>query len=345
MTTTAPHSLALQRIALQLSALTTGEAPHSRFYSADSPPPHVPPALQYDKTTRPLVADAAAGEGVVRVRRGVYVPTPESVRTFDAEFLTEVRGVVEALETDFWISHTAAARLHGLWTYRDPGQVHVTHEHNPSVKDEGRLIRHWSKKLPARDRTVIGGIPVTTLERTIVDVACSSSLPCALVTATAGFRAGANPVVVGQILDERAGGRGVVQARRTMELCEPDCAAPGEALTLLAAILAGLPRPQVQVPVGIPGGTAWLDVAWPAIKAGLEFDGAVKFSGLLGDPLAARDVQSVRQAGIEHAGWHVESVVWDETMEFEALQERISAFYRRAAARFSRSDTPVLASV
>ncbi|WP_129786906.1 hypothetical protein [Promicromonospora panici] len=344
MTTTPSHTLALRRIALQLDALTAGEAPHSRFYSADSPPPTVPPALQYDKTTRPLVADAAKSERVVRVRRGVYVPTPESVRAFDAEFLTEVRGVVEALDTEFWISHTAAARLHGLWTYRDPGHVHVIHEYHPSVQDEGRLIRHWSKRLPARDRTVVGGIPVTTLERTMVDVACSAPLSCALVIVTAGFRAGADPVVVGQILDERAGGRGVVQARRVMELCDPDCASPGEVLMRLAAILAGLPQPQIQVPVAIPGGTAWLDLGWPAIRAGLEFDGAVKFSGLLGDPLAARDRQSSRQAGIEHAGWQVESVVWDETVEFEALQERICAFYRRAATRHSRSSKPVLAT-
>src|SRR5690606_28134841 len=124
------------------------------------------------------------------------------------------------LTTEFWVSHTAAARLHGLWTYRDPGLVHVVHEHRPCVREEGRLRRHWTKELPERDRTTIDGVPVTTLERTIVDVACNASLPCALVTATAGFRAGADAAVVGRILAERVGGRGVVQARKVTELCD-----------------------------------------------------------------------------------------------------------------------------
>jgi len=337
--TTLPHLLALRRIGLQVQSLVTGEAPHARFYSADRTPPKLPLAVPYDRTTRPSVVEASAAGDVVRVRRGVYVaPTGSSASPFDTTFLNEVRGVVEALSTDFWISHTAAARLHGLWTFRDPGLVHVTHERNPCVQDEGRLRRHWTKVLPARDRTIIDGVPVTTLERTIVDVACSARLPCALVTATAGFRAGADAAVVGQILDERSGGRGVVQARRVMELCDPDCAAPGEVLVRLAAIEAGLPEPRVQVPVTIPGGTAWLDVGWPAIKAGLEFDGAVKFSGLLGDPLEARRRQAVRAAGLAEAGWLVESVRWDETMEFQALQDRVNAFYRRAATRSARRD-------
>jgi hypothetical protein len=292
-----------------------------------------------------MVVEAAASDGVVRVRRGIYVPTPETFRPFDSEFLVEVRGVIDALNTEFWISHTAAARLHGLWTYRDPGKVHVTQEYNPCVQDEGRLTRHWSKRLPPRDRTMVRDVPVTTLERTIVDVACSASLACAVVTATAGFRAGADPVVVAQILDERAGCRGVVQARKVMELCDPDCASPGEVLVRLAAILAGLPEPHVQVPVGIQGGTAWLDIGWPTIKAGLEFDGAVKFSGQLGDPFAARGRQASRATGIENAGWLVESVVWDETVEFQTLQERVAAFYRRATARHYRSDRSRLATV
>lgn len=343
--TTPPHLLALRRIALQLQALAAGEAPHARFYSADSAPPTVPPALPYDKTSRPTLTDAVKADRAQRVRRGVYVATSSSDRPFDASFLAEVRGVIEALDTEYWLSHTAAARLHGLWTYRDPGLVHITQTYNPPIRAEGRLKRHWSRTLPERDQSLAGDIPITTLERTIVDVACSAPLPCALVTATAGFRAGASPAVVGQILEERTGGRGVVQARKVMELCDPDCASPGEVLVRLAAVSAGLPEPQVQVPVGIPGATAWLDIGWPAIKAGLEFDGAVKFSGLLGDPLAARDHQASRAVGLRCARWHVESVVWDDAVEFQALIDRVSAFYRRAAARLSDQPPLVLASM
>ncbi|MCP2262839.1 Transcriptional regulator, AbiEi antitoxin, Type IV TA system [Promicromonospora thailandica] len=324
---------------MQIQSLTNGEAPHARFYSADNEPPRIPPAVRYDRSTRPMVADAVAAERVLRVRRGVYVEPSPMDRPFDAEFLAQVRGVVEALSTEYWVSHTAAARLHGLWTFRDPGKVHVTQERNPCVKEEGRLERHWTRALPARDKTVLGDVPVTTLERTIVDVACSAPLPCAVVTATSGFRAGAVPAVVERILDERAGGRGVVQARRVMELCDPDCAAPGEALVRLAAIEGALPLPQVQVPVAIPTGTAWLDVGWPVIKAGLEFDGAVKFSGAFGNPAAARDHQAVRAAGLEQAGWSVESVVWAESLDFQALQEQVQGFYRRAVARSARAET------
>ncbi|MGW2092619.1 type IV toxin-antitoxin system AbiEi family antitoxin domain-containing protein [Promicromonospora sukumoe] len=286
-----------------------------------------------------MLADAVAVERVLRVRRGVYVEPSPTDRPFDAEFLAQVRGVVDALKSEFWVSHTAAARLHGLWTFRDPGKVHVTQERNPCVQEEGRLERHWTRALPARDKTMIGDVPVTTLERTIVDVACSAPLPCAVVTATSGFRAGADPTVVEQILDDRAGGRGVVQARRVMELCDPDCAAPGEALVRLAAIEGGLPVPQVQVPVAIRTGTAWLDLGWPAIKAGLEFDGAVKFSDIFGDPASARDHQAVRASGLEQAGWSVDCVLWDESLDFQALQDRVWGFYQRALARSTKAAT------
>lgn len=330
--TTPPHVLALRRIAFQIRALTTGEAPHARFSSADDAPPDVPPALAYDKRSRPTLVGAVEAERAVRVRRGVYVAVDHDLRPFDADFLAQVRGVVEALDVECWLSHTTAARLHGLWTYRDPGLVHITQTYNPPVRHEGRLRRHWSRALPDSHRTVLGGVPVSSLERTIVDVACTASLPCAVVAATAGFRRGASPVVVEEILESRARGRGVVQARKVMVLCDPDCASPGEVLVRLAAIMAGLPEPEVQVPVRLPGATAWLDVGWPAIRAGLEFDGEVKFSGELGDPVAARARQAERAAGVERAGWRVGSVVWDETVEFQDLVDRVGDFYRRAAA-------------
>lgn len=244
--------------------------------------------------------------------------------------LARVAATAQRLTTQYWFSHQTAALLHGLWTYRLADRVHLTQLHPPPVRRERdswehrhRLTRHWTA-LPERDRDRISGLPVTTLERTAVDCARSLSLAAALPLMDCALRHGADDRVIAQILEESRGKRGVVRARRVLELADAGAESPGESLVRLALIEEGLGRPETQVRVGTALGDKWVDVGWPRARVGVEFDGEVKYGELAGgDPDGVRRRQAVRQAAIEDQGWRIERAGWDDVEDPGPMLARV----------------------
>lgn len=194
--------------------------------------------------------------------------------------LATAAAVASSLSTDYWLSHETAALLHGLAVYRLREEVHVTHEWKPPARDKAAipLVRH-AIPLPERDRTVVRGRPVTTLERTLVD--CARWLPGsrALVVADSALRAGVDQEVVREILAEAAGRQGVRQARSIVELADPRAESPGESIVRWLVHEAHLGAPELAVEAETWRGTYWIDLGWPDLRIGIEFDGAVKYSG------------------------------------------------------------------
>ncbi|MHA7134665.1 type IV toxin-antitoxin system AbiEi family antitoxin domain-containing protein [Oerskovia turbata] len=271
------------------------------------------------------------------MRPGVYVPAPVGdgpARRREAEVLASVRGVVERLTTSYWLSHETAALLWGCWTWRLGPQVHVTQLSNPSTRRDAdpRTRRHWTA-LPHRDRAVLDGIPVTTLERTVVDCARSLRTPSALVVADSALRLGADPAILGQIVDESAGKRGVVRARQVLALADARSESPGETLLRWIALDAGLPPLTPQVAVSTWRGTFRLDLAWQEIRLGLEFDGAVKYDGSSGAPLERLLAEKTREDALREAGWTILRVTWHDLSDPSRLEARLRAALRRARER------------
>lgn len=238
--------------------------------------------------------------------------------------LRTVRAVVERSRSPSWVSHQTALLLHGCWTVRSGTAVHVTHLSNPNIDHENEtdIVRHWTK-LPDRDRCTVGGIPVTTLERSLVDSIRTLEPGSALVAADSAFRRGASTALVQHIVVESAGKRGVVQARETLRQADPRSGSPGESLVRSAMHRVRDVNPSLQIPVTTPTGTYWIDVGWPDLKVGFEFDGAIKYSGgAYGDPELARGERARRVRALEEAGWLIFVVTWAEVMDparFDAL--------------------------
>jgi len=232
-----------------------------------------------------------------------------------------VRGVVEASGAGLLFSHTTAALLHGCWLYSVPETVHVTYLAKPHTGSPagGDVRKHWAT-LGHRDRTAIDEIPVTTLERTIVDCARLLPFDSGVVLVTSAFRLGADPKLVGEILVEMCGTRGIVQAREVVAAVEPGCASPGEVLTYQAARRLRPQRPETQIPVTTRRGVYWVDSGWSDLKIGLEFSGVVKFSGgEFGDPDGRRQDQSARTQALMEAGWWIVELSWKDVTDPEAL--------------------------
>ena len=98
-----------------------------------------------------------------------------------------------------------------------------------------------------------------------------------------------------------SGLRGVRDARRVLSSCRDGVDSRPETRLRLLLLGAGLPEPRTQCPVRTAGGrvVARLDLGWPELRLGCEYDGA----GHL-DPRQVRaDLR--RHNGIREAGWLV----------------------------------------
>jgi len=288
-------------------------------------PALVPPPLPRLLTARSVTEAehlAALADDLTTVRPGVLATTdpeaPAAIARRDL-VLARVAAALSALDSAFWFSHETAAVLHGMWTYQLADRVHLTQLYPPQVKREAdswdhryRVTRHWTA-LPERDRAVLDGLPVTTLERTAVDCARSLPLPAALVVMDCALRHGADRDLVARIVDESRGKRGVVQARWVLAYADAGAESPGESLARLRLLEAGLPRPETQVPVVTALGVRWIDLGWPDAKVGVEFDGEVKYTTLAGgDPQGVRRRERERQTAIEAEDWQLVRTGWPE---------------------------------
>jgi hypothetical protein len=271
-----------------------------------------------------------------RVRRGVYLtPVAHDLGPAEArraQVLRRVAAVAERLSTSYWFSHTSAALLHGCWTWHLRDVVHVTQLRAPKGAQvrEAHLCRHWTA-LPQRDRTRLDGLPVTALERTVVDCARSLRGAEALVVADSALRAGADPAVMADVLSDAAGGRGVRQARRVVALADARSESPGESVVRWVVREAGLPAPEPAHAVVTSRGTYWVDLAWPELRVAVEFDGAVKYSGGdYGEPAQRLWREKLRQDALGEAGWVVVRLVWSDLTAPESVVRRVREALQRS---------------
>lgn len=274
---------------------------------------------------------------VTRLRPGVYADAIDSRLTeahrAEHEHLLQLAAALAKLRTPSWASHTSAALLYGCWVYRPGRRAEVTQLQPPDVRDRrDPLRRHWTD-LPPRDRTTLDGVPVTSLERTIVD--CALTLPGeqAIGIAESGLRLGADRDLVDQILRESAGRRGVRSARRVLALADGIVESVGEARLRWIASDDGLSPLTAAVPVDTHLGVRWVDLGWPELRLGLEFDGAVKYSGAFGDPRRVLVEEKSRHDALVEAGWTLLRVTWDDLADKDRLLRRLRTARARAAAR------------
>lgn len=102
---------------------------------------------------------------VERVSRGVY-----RLRQFPQSFLSEfVEATLWPIGTEGVVSHSSALVLFGLSDV-NPDRIHITVPTSHRVRRERprRLVVHHADLAPG-DRTLVEGIPVTTVERTLAD--------------------------------------------------------------------------------------------------------------------------------------------------------------------------------
>jgi predicted transcriptional regulator of viral defense system len=168
-----------------------------------------------------------------------------------------------------YLSHGSAAQMWGLRGTRPPYEVIRTAGHR---RPHGVRL-HQTRSLPEEDVTMESGIPVTTVERTLSDIAGrhdARQMEHALVAADRSRRL--NWEELERVLEQSKGRKGRARLRRVAARVDPraaDAVSPLEVDFLALCQRADLPLPQVNVVVM----DRVVDFLWPDAKVIVETDG------------------------------------------------------------------------
>jgi len=263
----------------------------------------------------------AAAHGLVRVLHGAYVaPLANANKWQAAEHLARARvaAVFHRLTNGAVFSHESAALIHGLWLVTAPMTVHVTQQHKPSTRTP-TLHRHAGTLMP-EDVVEVHGIRVTSVERTVADLAKTLHPRDALILADSALRLLVDPnrdqlsavrrtteVVRARLMEkvETGAQHGRRQARVIVAYADPLPESPYESIVRWIALSRGLPRPELQRRFDIRGNTYYTDMYWLfeltvddrpfRLCLIAEYDGEQKYLG----GVSADDPEAAAQAVLE----------------------------------------------
>ena len=237
------------------------------------------------------LVDAVARGELSRLARGVFLPVaslrhlddptaPDSaaVRAQEKYRLTCIASATTSTNSGAPLSHQSAAAVHGIVLLKpDRSRVHVA-----TKRGGGGSIRSSRHLHPGPltddDIVEVNGIAATSLARTAVDIARSSSFAQALTVFDGVLRAG---VERGELEERLRGGtRGIRIARRALLYANRASESVGESWSRAQMIEAALPLPRLQHTFFIAGNEYRSDFDWDEKLVG-EFDGRIKYGRLL----------------------------------------------------------------
>jgi hypothetical protein len=230
-------------------------------------------------------------------------------------------------------SHQSAAIIHGLDLLgrQEPG-VAVTRLPGTSPKTRPGVRVHLAA-LPAGHVTVHFGVPVTSVARTVVDLARTSPFRAGVVVADSALRKElTSRAELGAVLADCARWPGLIVARQVVEFSDARSESVLESISRVAFREQGIPPPELQEWVGgdDEGVVGRADFLWRRFATIGEADGALKYA----DPQRAI-AQLRRDASLRRAGFQVVHFTWDDivrTPEYVAASLR-EAFRRGVAGQ------------
>jgi hypothetical protein len=273
------------------------------------------------------------------VSRGAYLPS-EEWQSLDTRqrYLVRIASIASSRRTRAVLSHLSAAAVWnlpvlGAW----PTEVHTTIPTTAVAHSRNGVVQH---KAPLLDEDVveIGGFLVTSIPRTVIDLAMSESFLSAVIAADRALlvdRFGRRPSLTTRgVLEacwERATPRRAHRrATAVLRFAGTRSESPLESVSRVNLRAAGLPRPQLQVPhyddqgfIGEP------DFCWPEFGLIGEADGDIKYLdvGVRGDRSAERVVldEKIREDRFRSLGRGVARWRWKTAMSPALLRQQLVA--------------------
>lgn len=228
--------------------------------------------------SRPALQRAVSNEDLVRLRRGLCTDA-RSPDVFGDHRQRMVAARLAMRTDDWWFSHGSAALLHGLpVAHQDLSLVHITRDRATGASTS-KDLRRWAAEVPEPDRAVVDGLPVTSVSRTLLDLAHTSPDVWAVAALDEALRLH----LVGmdglqRALDGSQRRVGNTAARQLLLLADGASESVGESISRVNMALAGIPAPELQRTFRLPNGhLVRVDFYWEEFGLVVEFDGAVKY--------------------------------------------------------------------
>jgi Protein of unknown function (DUF559)/Transcriptional regulator, AbiEi antitoxin len=252
---------------------------------------------------------------LVRVRRGVYATRPAidyaAVNPRRGHAL-QVAAVERAAGRDAVASHHSAALVHGIdLLNQTAGTVTLTRPpaKGTSPRRSAGIVCH-AAELPAGHVISRYGLLVTTVARTVIDLARTTPFREAVVAADSALQA--ELTTKGGLLavaDVCRRWPGIQQARRVIEFSDERAESPLESCARVAFAEAGLEPPELQVTIHGPAWSYRVDLCWPKHRVIAEADGLAKYN-------TRKDLarQFERDRLLRDAGYQVIHFTWRELM-------------------------------
>lgn len=268
----------------------------------------------------PAARRAAQRGELTRLRRGVYARTEDWNRLDPAQkYRMVARGyALSRREQPVLVRDSAAA----LWNLprigRQPSDVHVLSEDPRGGRGRTGVRAHFLRLEPG-DVDIVDGVLVTSLLRTVVDMAATADVMTAVsiidhVLHVDRYGRARHGITKEQLLEALGGAlplRGSVRARARIEFGETGAANPGESGSRVTMAHIGAPPPLLQRTFVTDIGEFDTDFYFEEADTAGELDGRRKYL----DP-------------VYRNGRSAEQVVYDEKLREDAIRRRVTAFLR-----------------
>jgi predicted transcriptional regulator of viral defense system/G:T-mismatch repair DNA endonuclease (very short patch repair protein) len=205
------------------------------------------------------------------------------------------------------LSHDTAAWLLGLID-RKPASIHITRPRTTKTPRSGIVVHR--AKLDKRDVSAIHGLAVTTMPRTVIDMAAVCGEEVVDIALDAAIRKGMSRQRFLERVDDLAApgrnGIGTIKKLVAERVTEQGLTeSPFERLLVRALRNARLPLPVCQGHLGDGGFSARVDFVYPDQRLVIEADGYRWHNGR-----AAWERDRLRISELAARGWRVLLVTW-----------------------------------
>ncbi|WP_230689868.1 type IV toxin-antitoxin system AbiEi family antitoxin domain-containing protein [Catellatospora paridis] len=276
-------------------------------------------------------------QGVWRtLSRGVYLVDADMRGVLDSPRALVRAAVLGAGPNAVAVLESAAA-VHGLHGLRPQTRLHVSLPGKLAVPrrlSDATVVPH-QLTLAAGDVTVVDGIAVTTVRRTVADLLLKLDRLAAVSVLDSALHLG---LLAEDDLAELPllmfGRRGATKARAWIEQADGRAESPLETRARLRCVDAGVPPDELQAVIADASGHALarVDMLWRAARLIGEADG-----GEVHDRPEAVYRDRQRQNDLVHAGYRIVRFTWSDTLDPASIPRIV----RRALARAPQTRVPM----
>jgi hypothetical protein len=288
--------------------------------------------FSYDDLTRL----SRRGE-LIQVRRGAYAVPPGEDLIREAEHRRLIQATAPQLMPGSVVSHGSAAVQHGLPVWAASiERVHVTCSRSGNGKRRS-LVHVHGAPLDATDVMWVEGIALTSVVRTVLDLARTRPMEQAVAAGDVALRSGLSRRDLERGLLRMERWPGVRRARRAVAFLDPRSESVGESVSRVRLHTDGLPAPDLQV--DILGHDGWViarvDFLWKQQRTVGEFDGKIKYRELLKPGQLAEDVvydEKLREDQLRDAGLQVVRWGWNDLYRPGVIRDRVLRAFTRSGS-------------